>query len=64
MNEFDKLSETDKTRIILGCNVLVAGLAISIGLGYLLGAGAGWIAFGVLLAAIAINAAFKAKKAQ
>lgn len=58
MTESNEATETEKA--IIGGYVLVAVIALSIGLGLLLGAWAGWLLFGLVMASVATVAWGKA----
>lgn len=51
-------------KAIAGSYILVGVLALSIGVGFLLGAGAGWILFGAFFVLAAATAVKSSKKAQ
>jgi hypothetical protein len=64
MNEPTGTTDKISDRTVLGIFILAAALVLSIGLGFLLGAGAGWIFFGLFLLLVVIGNAKKIKAAQ
>lgn len=59
------MNESKETqRVVIGIYSIAAVLALSIGLGFLIGPGAGWLFFGAFLLLAAVTAVKSAKQAQ
>lgn len=63
MSDFvSSLTPAQSARLFNGCLVLVAGFALSIGMGFLLGPAGGWLTFAFLCLVFALGIAHLRKK--
>lgn len=56
------MSNNEEQRMVTGIFILAAAIALSIGLGFAIGAGTGWIFFGLFLVLVVLGNVKKAGK--